>query len=135
MPETTIPAAPQPDNFTATFTIKINGIRTATVGQYENVVKQVEWTMVGEEGTQKFELPQTTDLPDPNGQLFIPLQDLTESTVIDWVEINETRLPGIKAHIQYVLDKELAKAQLTATNMPWAPPAPTPEPPVPPTTP
>jgi hypothetical protein len=123
MTEQTTPpvAAPQPENFTATFTIKVNGIRTATVGNRTNVVKQVEWTMIGEESGQKFELPQTTTLQDPNGQEFIDLANLTEANVISWIEATDTRIPGIKAHIQFVLDREVAKSALATTSMPWAP--------------
>jgi hypothetical protein len=117
----TTPAAEQPQNFTATFTIKVNGIRTATVGERANVVKQVDWTLKGTDAGQTFELPQTTQLADPDGQPFIQLSDLTEADVIAWIEATETRLPGIKAHIQYVLDKEVAKATLAQTAMPWAP--------------
>lgn len=117
----TIEAAPQPDNFTATFTIKINGLRTATVNGLENTVKQVDWTLVGEESGQKFELPQTTNLGNPAAEGFVPLANLTETAVAAWVEATETRLPGIKAHIQFVLDKEVAKSALTNAAMPWAP--------------
>ena len=124
----TIEAAPQPDNFTATFTIKVNAIRAATVNGLENTVKQVDWTLVGEEAGQKFELPQTITLADPESANFVPLANLTEAAVIAWIEAAETRLPGIKAHIQFVLDKEVAKAGLTSTSMPWAPVEPTPEP-------
>jgi len=124
----TIEAAPQPDNFTATFTVKINGIRTATVNGLENTVKLVDWTLVGEEAGQKFELPQTLELADPASENFIPLANLTEAEVIAWVEATETRIPGIKAHIQFVLDKEVAKAALASTAMPWAPVVETPEP-------
>lgn len=106
----------------ATFEIKINGIRTATVNGLENTVKQVSWTMVGEEGGQKFELPQTTDLGDPDPENFVSLQSMTDaSAVIAWVEATDTRLDSIKAHIQMVLDKEVAKAALADTPMPWAP--------------
>ena len=113
---------------TATFTIKPTGIRTATVGDRSNVVKQVAWTMKGEEAGQSFELPQTTDLADPNGQLFIELTALTEADVVAWIEATETRLPSIKDHIQYVLDKEVAKNALADTAMPWAPVVETPAP-------
>lgn len=124
----TIEAAPQPDNFTATFTIKINGLRTATVNGLENTVKQVDWTLVGTESGQTFELPQTTNLGDPAAEGFVPLANLTETAVAAWVEATDTRLPGIKAHIQFVLDKEVAKSVLTNAAMPWAPVVETPEP-------
>jgi hypothetical protein len=117
----TIEAAPQPDNFTASFTIKVNAIRTATVNGLENTVKHVDWTLVGEESGQKFELPQTTALADPASEGFVPLANLTEAAVIAWIEATDTRIPGIKAHIQFVLDREVAKAALASTPMPWAP--------------
>jgi hypothetical protein len=117
----TVPAAEQPTNFTATFTIKVNGIRTATVNGLENTVKQVDWTLTGEEAGQTFALPQTSTLADPAAEGFVPLANLTEAAVAAWIEATETRMPGIKAHIQFVLDKEVAKSALASTAMPWAP--------------
>lgn len=115
----TTEAAPQPSNFTATFTIKVNGIRTKTLNNLQNVIKKVEWVMVGEQSNQRFELPQTTDLDDPSPETFVELAQVTEQDVISWIEANETRLPSIKAHIQFVLDKQIATASLTQTTMPW----------------
>jgi hypothetical protein len=104
-----------------TFTIKITGLRTQTVNDIENAVKQVEWTMVGSEGEQTFELPQTTIVPDPQADGFIPLENLTEAQVITWIETHEPRIPAIQAHIQSVLDRQVAQSQLVSTAMPWAP--------------
>ena len=119
----------QAPTFTATFTIKINGLRTATVNGLENTVKQVDWTLVGEESDQKFELPQTTELGDPAAEGFVPLANLTETAVAAWIEATDTRIPGIKAHIQMVLNKEVAKNSFVTTPMPWVPVAePTTEP-------
>jgi hypothetical protein len=116
--------------YTATFTIKVNGIRTATVNGLENTVKQVDWTLTGEEAGQTFALPQTSTLADPSSEGFVPLANLTEAAVIAWIEATETHLSGVKSHIQTVLDKEVAKAALASTSMPWAPvvEAPTPTP-------
>ena len=124
------PSAVVEPTYTATFTIKVNGIRTATVNGLENTVKQVDWTLVGEEAGQKFELPQTSTLADPASEGFVPLANLTEAAVIAWIEATETHLSGVKSHIQTVLDKEVAKAALASTSMPWAPvvEAPTPTP-------
>jgi hypothetical protein len=114
-----------------TFTIKITGLRTHTVNGVENVVKQIEWTMIGTESGQTFELPQTTEVPDPQADGFIPLSDLTETEVITWIETHEPRIPAIQAHIQYVLDREVEKASLDQSQLPWAPiPDPVVEPPV-----
>ena len=103
-----------------TFTTKINGIYTASVGDKTGVIKQVNWAMVGTQDGQTFELPQTTVLADPSGE-FIALNQLSEAQVAAWVEATDTRIDAIKAHIQYVLDKQVEEAALTSTAMPWAP--------------
>lgn len=105
----------------ATFETKINAIRTSTVGELTNVVKRVEFTVKGTEQGQSFELPQSVDLADPQSETFIPLDQATEANVVAWVEANFTNMDGVKAHIQYVLSKEVAKAALTETPLPWAP--------------
>jgi hypothetical protein len=117
------PAAELPTNFTAEFTYKIYGARTATVGDKSNVVKQVEWELTGTKDGQSFSLPQTTMLPDPNGQAFIPFEQLSQADIIGWLEASEPRLLSIKNHIQSVVDKMVEKAALTETRLPWLPPA------------
>ena len=124
-------AAAQPTNFTATFEIKVTGIRTGNVGDLTNVLRQVQWTLKGTEAGQSFELPQTTDLGAPDSENFVPLSEVTEANVVAWIEANETRLPSIKAHIQFVLNKEVAKAALADSPMPWAPVTETPVEPTP----
>jgi hypothetical protein len=112
---------PQPQNFLTSFTINITGLRTQTVDGVPGVVKQVEWTLRGSEAGQVFELSQTTAVPDPDTANFIPLEQLTEPEVVAWIESHEIRMPGIKSHIQLVLDRQVAQAALESTPMPWAP--------------
>ena len=121
--ETAVATAPQEqvNKFTADFTFKVTGLSTITLGDKLNVIKQVDWTLIGNEAGQTFELPQTTQLPEPSGDSFTPLEKLTEVEVIQWIESNEPSLSSIKTHIQYVLDKEVAKASLAKVSMPWAP--------------
>jgi hypothetical protein len=111
---------------TATFTIKVSGIRTATIANRTNVIKQVDWTMIGTESGQTFDLPQTTTLDDPDGHTFIELANVTEADIVSWIEATDTRIPSIKQHIQYVLTKEVAAKSLTSTQLPWLPPVTTP---------
>jgi hypothetical protein len=118
----TAPAAEQPQNFTATFTIKVNAIRTATIDGHAGAIKQVDWIMIGTESGQTFDLPQTTTLNDPDGQPFIELANVTETEIIGWIEATDIRIPSIKQHIQYVLTKEIAAKSLTSTQLPWLPP-------------
>jgi hypothetical protein len=111
---------------TATFTIKVSGIRTATIDGHAGAIKQVDWIMIGTESGQTFDLPQTTTLNDPDGQPFIELANVTEAEIIGWIESTDTRIPSIKQHIQYVLTKEIVAKSLTSTQLPWLPPVTTP---------
>jgi hypothetical protein len=124
----TVEAAPQPSNFTATFTTTITGIRTTTVGELTNVVKHVEWVLKGTEAGQSFELPQKTMMGEPDSQDFIPLASLTPEAVTAWIEAADAeRMPGIKSHIQYVIDKMVVEASMQTAPLPWAPAEPAPE--------
>lgn len=105
----------------ATFEIKITGLRTGTVGQLANVVKKVEFTVKGVEEGQTFELPQTVDLSEPDAGNFTPFAQVGEADVVSWVEANFGNMDGVKAHIQYVLDREIAKHALESVPLPWAP--------------
>lgn len=104
-----------------TFTITINGIKTATVNGIADAVKQIEWTLKGELEGQTFELPQTTIVPDPTEAGFIPLATLTPEVVTAWIETHAENMDAAKAHIQYVLDRQVIAATLVTTPMPWAP--------------
>lgn len=109
----------------ATFTIKVlTPLRTATIGDLTQVVKEADWIMSGTESGQTFELPQTTAFPSPDSAGFVPFANLTEQMVAGWIAQNDTRVPAIQAHIQYVLDQMVAAAALTPEPAPWAPPAP-----------
>lgn len=103
-----------------TFTIKVNKVYTADENNLTNVVKKVDWTLRGEKNGTSFELPQTTDVVDPTPENFVEFSSLTEANVIAWIESDEEKLAPVKAHIQYVLDKEFAKAALATPAMPWA---------------
>ena len=106
----------------ATFETIINNIRTATIGELTGVIKRMGWTLKGTQDGQSFELPQETELGAVDPENFTPLSEFTTSAqVIAWVEAATMNLDSIKAHIQYVLDKECAKAAATETPMPWAP--------------
>lgn len=113
----------------ATFQIKITGVRVHDLGSLQKVVKQIEFVVSGNEANQTFELPQTMTVPDADAEGFVPFAELTEAQVVQWVEEHFDNLPAVKAHIQTVLDREVAKANLAQEPMPWAPPpAPQPEP-------
>jgi hypothetical protein len=104
----------------ATFTILIDGIKTTTSNNLIDVVKEVMWTLKGEESNTSFQLPQTTILPNPEANTFIQFANLTSEIVGSWIETTDPSFDSIKAHVQYVLDQQVVSAALTPTPLPWA---------------
>lgn len=108
------------------FTITPTAVRTTTVDSLTDVVKEIDWIMKGELDGQSFELPQTTVLSAPQSEAFVPFTSLTKEELVAWIESTDERIEAIKAHIQFVLEKQFASAALTAKPLPWAPPVETP---------
>lgn len=111
----------------ATFTYKIDGVRTATVGNLTDVVKQVNFTITGEEEGLSFSLPSQVKLEDPDPNNFVQFSNLTEQEVIAWVAGRTDIVGPMKDHIQMVLNRMVQEAQLQSKPLPWAPVTP-PEP-------
>ena len=112
---------------TITYIIKPEKLYTHTLDGLTNVIKQVDWTITGTNNGVSFSLPNTTILADPTQQTFIPLSDITEQKVIEWIEAQDLRLPSIKQHIELVVNRDLEKKALIDTEMPWASPSLPPE--------
>lgn len=113
----------------ATFTTKVTGVRVHDLGNLTKVVKQIEFVVSGTEAGQTFELPQSLTVPDADATSFVPFEQLTEAQLITWIDAHFENMPSVQAHIQTVLDKEVAKAALTQQALPWAPPPAEPTPP------
>lgn len=114
-----------------TYTTKINNARVSSQDGLENVIKEVEATIKGQDGSCTFELPTTVKFGPADPEDFTDFEALTEAQLIEWVEAQESIEP-VKAHIALVLEKEVAKAALVQKPLPWQPvPEPMPEPPAP----
>lgn len=123
---TTTPVAEPPQTvvepvFTANFTISINGIKVGNIDNLTDVIKRVDFTVTGTKDSTSFSLPQSIELDNPQANSFVPFEQVTEADVISWIEANFTGLTAVKQHIEYALDKEIAKNKFTSKNMPWAP--------------
>ena len=105
----------------ATFTTRVTSIRTGVVGDLTDVIKRVDFNVIGTQGGQTFELPQSIEIADPDPAVFIQLASVTEADVIRWIGENFTNTEGVQLHIQRVLDDMMAKAAFESKPMPWAP--------------
>lgn len=102
------------------YSYKVNGARVANEGGLTDVVKEVEVTVTGTDGAAKFELPVVVKLAEADASSFTTFDSLTEAQIIGWVE-NDPSLDGTKAHIAYVVAKEVEKLSLENKPLPWAP--------------
>jgi hypothetical protein len=114
------------------YSYKINGVRVVAEGGLADVVKEVEVAVVGTDGAAKFELPVTVKLSPADPGEFTAFGALSEAQIVSWIE-SDPSLDSTKAHIAYVVEKEVAKLAMESKPLPWAP-APDPVAPVSPPT-
>lgn len=108
------------------YSYKINAARVGAQDGLIDVVKEVEVTVTGTDGAAKFELPVVVKLGDADPASFTAFSALTEEQLVSWVE-NDTSLDGTKAHIAFVVAKEVEKLASESKPLPWQP-APEPAP-------
>lgn len=121
------------------YSYKINAARVVAQGDLTDVIKEVEVTVTGTDGAAKFDLPTTVKLGAADPSNFTAFGNLTEEQIVAWLDIPPTpelpsRLEGVKAHIAFVVAKEVEKLASESKPLPWAPApeAPAPVDPVPP---
>lgn len=120
------------------YTTAINSCRVHTQGDIPNVVKEVNVTITGTDDVYTkcvFALPIQVTFGPADPQSFIPFDQITEAEMIEWVNAQTDQLAGTYAHIDLVVQKEVALAELEPKPLPWSPPTPPDPAPVPPTTP
>ena len=101
------------------YSVKINGIRVVNSGSLNDVVRDVDYTLTGVDGEASFALPNTIRLGEPDSSEFVPFESLTEAQVVQWVEA--TDMSSTKAHIAFVVAKEVDKLAMEQKPLPWAP--------------
>jgi hypothetical protein len=93
-----------------------------------NVVYNIYWNMVGNDGTYTASCPAMTYVPVVAGSVFVPFDQLTEEIVMGWID-TYTPLVLIEQYQNTVNQAILGQQQLETPPLPWNPP------PVPPVTP
>lgn len=112
-----------------TYTWTVKNIRTADEGDNINAIVNTYWELTGtdEDGnTGSFQgATPFTSVNVPEGE-FIPFEQLTEETVLGWIQpvVTGQYEVHVKKQIQKAIDQ--AKGQRAYKAMPWAPEAPVP---------
>lgn len=72
---------------TLTYTWRIDRLDvTPTHGELSNVVRKIHWRLFGNDGTNTLDLYGDVPLSDADPENFTVYEDLTEGTVIGWLE-------------------------------------------------
>jgi hypothetical protein len=112
---------------TVTYTWRIERLDAApTEGALTNVVRKIHWRLFGSDGTNTLDLYGDVPLGDVNPEDFTLFENLTEATVITWLEAAINARAGEKeptvAQLRTGLAKMLAAIQTPSVEpmpMPW----------------
>ena len=108
-----------------TYTWTINNM--FTVQQPDpNYVVNVLWTLTGVDGTTTGSVPGNTTFDSSQSGSFVPYDQLTEATVIDWVQaaLGADGVANYEASVQGQIDSQITPpVSPQNTTLPWAPAA------------
>jgi hypothetical protein len=109
-----------------TYSMKIDSLDCVpSLDGLSNVVSRAIWTMNGTDGDLTASTSASTEFPAPSPeQPFISFDDLTEETVIGWVEdcADATYLESRREVIAGMIAAQIAPPVITPP-LPWAEPA------------
>lgn len=109
-----------------TYTWAVTGMKVTQVGQESNYVVQTYWTKTGtdENGNTGTFSGATPFAPNPDQTDFVPFDQLTQATVLGWIQPLVTG--SYEEHVNNQIAEQIAaKANpVTEPPLPWAPPTP-----------
>ncbi len=107
-----------------TYTWKVTGIKVKDEGPNANAVVQTYWTKTGEDedgitGTFNGATPFTSTTM-PEGSTFVPFAELTEETVLGWIQ--DVVVDNYETHVDEQIQKQIdaIKNPVTEPTLPWA---------------
>jgi hypothetical protein len=105
-----------------TYTWKITGLRTKTEGDNVDAVVQTHWKKTGtdEHGHTATFIGATpfTSANVPEGE-FVAFANLTEETVLGWIQSAINADPSYAAHIDERIQKKLDYYHVSEPVLPW----------------
>ena len=110
-----------------TFTWAVTALYTETVAGEQDYVVIANYLVLGGDGTYGAEISNIARFSTENVDNFVPYEDLTEATVIGWIqaELGVDGVANIEACIQGQIDSQANPPVVPQnTPLPWATPAP-----------
>ena len=108
-----------------TYTWNVTALYTETVDGEQNYVVIANYIVVGIDDTYSAELSNIARFSTESVSPFIPYEDLTEDTVIDWIQqdLGPDGVSNLEACIQGQIDSQInPPATPQNTPLPWATP-------------
>lgn len=106
-----------------TYTWKVTGLKTTTVGSASDVVVQTYWEKIGKnekgvEGVFAGATPFSADTM-PAGTTFVPFSQLTEKDVIGWIQAVVTG--HYEEHVNEQIQKKIDEQSnpVVEATLPW----------------
>lgn len=108
-----------------TYTWAVTALYTQTVGSEQDYVVIANYTVVGVDGDHSAELSNIARFSTASVSPFIPYADLTEDTVIDWIQqdLGVDGVANLEACIQGQIDSQINPPVVPVnTPLPWSTP-------------
>ena len=106
-----------------TYTWAVTALYTQTVAGEQDYVVIANYTVVGVDGDYKADLSNIARFSTASISPFIPYQDLTEDTVIDWIQqdLGVDGVSNLEACIQGQIDSQInPPVSPVNTPLPWS---------------
>ena len=106
-----------------TYTWNVTALYTETVDGEQNYVVIANYIVIGIDDTYSAELSNIARFSTASVSPFIPYQDLTEDTVIDWIQqdLGPDGVSNLEACIQGQIDSQInPPVSPQNTPLPWA---------------
>ena len=109
---------------TNVYTWKITRLeKVPSAGGKTDIIKNVYWQLVGEDGDPKHEVSFSGGVElDPPGDVFTPYAQVTEQTVIGWVQAKLDVAAWQKKIDDWIAG--LVSPSIVEGTLPWVPPPP-----------
>jgi hypothetical protein len=105
-----------------TYTWEVTSLKTKTEGNNANAVVQTYWKKIGTDengNTGVFEgATPFTSVSVPEGE-FIPFEQLTEETVLNWIK--SVVVEHYEIHVNSKIQEKIDANIVTQPGLPWAP--------------
>ena len=107
-----------------TYTWKVTGVKVRDEGDNSNAVVQTYWQKIGtDENDNEGTFSGATPFTSENTENFIPFAELTEETVLGWIQavVVGSYEEHVNGQIQKQIDDKVTP--VSEPSLPWAPAA------------